>query len=178
MEVLWDGDRVSQDRTWNQWKYYGMETEMEYPPGGGQSENITSRRTAYAGGKNNMTYSTHALSESYAKSMLKNVFTSSLMHSLLEHTRRDKKAFFKISRKWLFKISLVKRDFNNIRCNNKKFDVLLNFMGGMVFSWAFVFLSVHFNSYMIVHLSVKHQKLSFKFYQVLNQLSILTDLRL
>ena len=29
VEVLWDGDDVPFQRTWNQWKYYGM--EMGYP---------------------------------------------------------------------------------------------------------------------------------------------------
>ena len=42
VEVLWDGDGVSPERTWDQWKYYGM--EMGYPPGvwtDKQTENIT-----------------------------------------------------------------------------------------------------------------------------------------
>ena len=39
------------ERTWDQWKYYGMEIGYS-PTGGGQSENITSRRATYAGGKN------------------------------------------------------------------------------------------------------------------------------
>ena len=51
VEVLWDGDGVPLERTWNQWTYYGMEMGLP-PPGGGQTENITSCRTTYAGGKN------------------------------------------------------------------------------------------------------------------------------
>ena len=31
VEVLWDGDWVPPERTWDEWKYYGM--EMGYPPG-------------------------------------------------------------------------------------------------------------------------------------------------
>ena len=31
VKVLWDGDRVPLERTWNQWRYYGM--VMGYPPG-------------------------------------------------------------------------------------------------------------------------------------------------
>ena len=30
VEVLWDGDGVPPERTWDQWKYYGM--EMGLPP--------------------------------------------------------------------------------------------------------------------------------------------------
>ena len=30
MEVLWDGDEYPLERTWSQWKYYGM--EMGVPP--------------------------------------------------------------------------------------------------------------------------------------------------
>ena len=41
VEALWDGDGVPPERTWDQWKYYGM--EMGYPPpqkGHGTSESI------------------------------------------------------------------------------------------------------------------------------------------
>ena len=52
LEGTWDQSlRYSPERTWDQWKYYGM--EMGYtppPPDGGHTENITFRRTTYAGG--------------------------------------------------------------------------------------------------------------------------------
>ena len=32
VEVSWDGDGVPPERTWHQWKYYGM--EMGYSPSG------------------------------------------------------------------------------------------------------------------------------------------------
>ena len=32
VEVLWDGDRVPPERTWDQWKYYGMEIGYTPPP--------------------------------------------------------------------------------------------------------------------------------------------------
>ena len=49
VEVLCNGDGVPPERTWNEWKYYGM--EMGYPlPRCEQTENITPRHTSYAGG--------------------------------------------------------------------------------------------------------------------------------
>ena len=39
---------VPLERTWKQWMDFGM--EMRYPLDGGQTENITTRRTSWAGG--------------------------------------------------------------------------------------------------------------------------------
>ena len=38
VEPLWDGDEVSPERTWDQWKYYGI--EMWYPLGCGQRNKL------------------------------------------------------------------------------------------------------------------------------------------
>ena len=50
VEIIWGGDGVPPERIWDQWKVLWEGDGYPPPPSGGQSENLTSRRTTYAGG--------------------------------------------------------------------------------------------------------------------------------
>ena len=54
VEVLWDGDGVPPEWTWDQWKYYVMKMEYPLPPGVIRQmpvKTVPSRITTYADGK-------------------------------------------------------------------------------------------------------------------------------